>query len=111
MEYAKKKQSFLGVSVITPPLKGCRVLRRCLGSIPKIIFVNFIIFVISGIEVACRSKEEGELYKNYKNYNFYIKGVIDIIYIYARTHSKKMKKMIFLIFLFLAMYHFTTLIA
>ena len=67
----------------------------------KIIFVNFIffvIFVISGIEVAYRSKEEGKLYKNYI-YNFYIKGVIDIIYIYARTYSKKMKKMIFLIFL------------
>jgi hypothetical protein len=52
----------------------------------KIIFVNFIIFVIfviSGIEVAYRSKEEGELYKNY--YNFYIKGVIDILYIYMRV--------------------------
>ncbi len=51
----------------------------------KIIFVNFIIFVISGIEVAYRSKEEGKLYKNYI-YNFYIKGVIDIIiYIYMRV--------------------------
>jgi hypothetical protein len=33
------------------------------------------------------------------------------MYTYARTYSKKMKKMIFLIFLILAMYHFTILIA
>jgi hypothetical protein len=66
--------------------RGVAFCDGALGSIPKIIFVNFIIFVffvISGIEVACRSKEEGELYKNYNlNYNFYIKGVIDILYVY-----------------------------
>jgi hypothetical protein len=59
----------------------------------KIIFVNFIIFVIfviSGIEVAYRSKEEGKLYKNYI-YNFYIKGVIDIIYICAYVWQENEK--------------------
>ena len=85
LEYAKKNKVFLrGIGSNYPP-RGVAFCDGALGSIPKIIFVIFVIFVISGIEVACRSKEEGELYKNYKNYNFYIKGVIDILYIYMRV--------------------------
>ena len=68
----KEKQSFLGVSRFATPLVQTSALIWCSGLHQhknafyiKINFIIFVIFVISGIEVAYRSKEEGELYKNY----------------------------------------------